>query len=169
MEKYEVRVLLRHYLKQNYKAAAGAKKKSDVEGEGAVNECTAKRWFKRFASSNLSLEDEQRPGRPRIWDSEVTKEAAEQQPSTSMRRLSDTLDPSKITIHHHLTALGEIYKSCRVVLHELTAEQTQRRVEFCRKLLQLPKDHRFIKRIVTCDENSSASGETTKVLFIMNL
>jgi hypothetical protein len=25
---------------------------------------------------NLSLEDEQRPGRPRIWDSEATKEAA---------------------------------------------------------------------------------------------
>jgi transposase len=43
-----------------------------------VNERTAQRWFKRFASGNLSLEDEQRPGRPRIWDSEATKEAAEQ-------------------------------------------------------------------------------------------
>jgi hypothetical protein len=39
MEKYEVRVLLRHYWKQNYKTAAGAKK-SDVEGEGTVNERT---------------------------------------------------------------------------------------------------------------------------------
>jgi hypothetical protein len=55
-------------------------------------------------------------------------------------------------LHRHLTALEKIYKSCRIVPHELTAEQTQRRVEFCRKLLQLPKDHRFIKRIVTCDE-----------------
>jgi hypothetical protein len=82
----------------------------------------------------------------------VTKEAAEQQPSTSTRRLSETLGPSKRTIHRHLTALGNIYKSCRVVPHELTAEQAQRRVEFGRKLLQLPKDHRFIKRIITCDE-----------------
>jgi transposase len=64
-------------------------KKCDVEGEGAVNERTAQRWFKRFVSGNLGLEDEQRPGRPRIWDSEATKEAAEQQPSTSMLRLSD--------------------------------------------------------------------------------
>jgi transposase len=48
-----------------------------------VNERTAQRWFNRFASGNLSLEDEQLPGRPRIWDSEATKEAAEQQPSTS--------------------------------------------------------------------------------------
>jgi hypothetical protein len=37
MEKYEVRVLLTHCWKQNYKAAAETKK-SDVEGEGAVNE-----------------------------------------------------------------------------------------------------------------------------------
>jgi hypothetical protein len=34
-------------------------KKSDVEGEGAVNECTAQRWFKRFANGSLSLEDKQ--------------------------------------------------------------------------------------------------------------
>jgi hypothetical protein len=37
MGKYEVRVLLRHCWKQNYKAVAAAEKKCDVEGEGAVN------------------------------------------------------------------------------------------------------------------------------------
>jgi histone-lysine N-methyltransferase SETMAR len=116
-----------------------------------VTERTAERWFKRFASGNLSLEVEQLPGRPRIWDSGATKEAAEQ-PQTSMRKLSDTFGPSKSTIHHHITALGKIYKSCRVVPHELTVEQAQRPVEFCRKLLQLAKDHRSIKRIVTWDE-----------------
>jgi histone-lysine N-methyltransferase SETMAR len=150
--KYEVRVLLRYYWKQISKAAAAAKK-CDVEGESVMNERTAQQWFKRLANGNLSLEDEQRPGRPRIWDSEAAKEAAEQQPSTSTRRLSDTIRPSKSTIHRHLTALEKIYKSCRFVPHELTVEQAQRRVEFCRKLLQLPKDHRFIKRFATYDEN----------------
>jgi hypothetical protein len=66
--------------KKTIKPRQQQEKKSDVEGEGAVNECTAHRWFKRFASGNLSLEDEQHPGRPRIWDSEATTEAAEQQP-----------------------------------------------------------------------------------------
>jgi hypothetical protein len=113
MEKYGVRVLLRHYWKQNYKAAE--KKKCDAESEGAVNERTAQWWFKRFASGNLNLEDEQRLRRPQIWDSKATKEAAEQQPSTSMCRLSDTLGPSKSTIHCSLTSVGKIYKSCRVV------------------------------------------------------
>jgi hypothetical protein len=78
----------------------------------------------------VSLEDEQCLGRPRIWDSEATKEVAEQQPSISMRRLSDTLGPSKSTIHRHLTALGKTYKNCRVVPHELTVEQAQQRVKF---------------------------------------
>jgi sulfur relay (sulfurtransferase) DsrC/TusE family protein len=55
MEKYEVRVLLRHYWKQNYKTAAAASTIfCDVQGEGAVNEYTAQRLFKRFASGNLS-------------------------------------------------------------------------------------------------------------------
>jgi hypothetical protein len=57
-----------------------------------------------------------------------------------------------LALQLHLTALGKIYKSCRFVPHELTAEQAQRLVEFCRKLHELPKDHRFIKRIVSCDE-----------------
>jgi hypothetical protein len=64
MEKYEVQVLLKHYWKQNYKAVAAAKKIWDVEGEGAMNKRTAQQWFKRFASGNLSLEDEQRLGWP---------------------------------------------------------------------------------------------------------
>jgi hypothetical protein len=81
----------------------------------------------------------------------VTKEAAEQQPSTGMHRLSDTLGPSKSTIHRHLTALGKIHKSYRVVAHELTTEQAQQQVR-CLKLLQLPKDHRFIKGIITCNK-----------------
>jgi hypothetical protein len=34
----------------------------DVEGKGDVNEHTTQRWFKWFASGNLSLEDEQRLG-----------------------------------------------------------------------------------------------------------
>jgi hypothetical protein len=49
MEEYKVRVLLRHYWKQNYKATAAAKRICDVEGEGAVNERMAQQWLKRFA------------------------------------------------------------------------------------------------------------------------
>jgi transposase len=116
MEKYEVRVLFRHFWKRNYKAAAAANKICDIEGEGTVNERTAQQWFKGFASGKLSLEDEERPGRPRIWDSEATEEAAEQHPSTSTHRLSDTLGPSKSTIHRHLTVLGKFTRAVELYL-----------------------------------------------------
>jgi hypothetical protein len=66
IEKYEVRVLFRHYWKQNYKGAAAVKRICYVAGESAVNERTGHWWFKLFVSGNLSLEDEQRPGPPRI-------------------------------------------------------------------------------------------------------
>jgi hypothetical protein len=49
-------------LETNYKPVAAAKKICDIEGEGAVNEHKVQRWFKRFASGNLSLEDEQHLG-----------------------------------------------------------------------------------------------------------
>jgi hypothetical protein len=38
------------------------KRNCNVEGESSVNEHTVQRWFKRFVSGNLSLEDEQHPG-----------------------------------------------------------------------------------------------------------
>jgi cytochrome c556 len=110
-----------------------------------VNERTAQRWFKRFASGNLSSENEQRPGRPRIWDSEATKEAAEQQPTTSMLRLSDTLGPSKSTIHRHLTALGNICKSGRILHHEQSAEQAQDESNFVVNYFSCRKNIVFLK------------------------
>jgi hypothetical protein len=76
-----------------------------------VNERTTQRWFKWFVSGNLSLEDEQQPGCPRIWDSEATKEAAEQQPSTSTCRLTDTIGPSKSTIHRQIAALKKFTRA----------------------------------------------------------
>jgi hypothetical protein len=42
-----------------------------------VNERTVQRWFKRFASCDLNLDNEQCLGWPRIWDIEANKEAAE--------------------------------------------------------------------------------------------
>lgn len=151
-EKSEVRVLLRHYFKQKYTAAAAAKRICEIEGEELVNERTAQRWFKRFSSGNLRLEDKERPGRPVVWDIEKTKNTVESNPCTSTRQLSNTLGPSKSTVHRHLITLGKVNKCCRVVPHDLNEEQAQRRIEVCRQLLNFPKDDRFLRKIITCDE-----------------
>ena len=46
-QKFEIRVLLKHYWKQNYKAAAVARRIYEVEGESVITERVA-RLFQRF-------------------------------------------------------------------------------------------------------------------------
>ena len=48
LKKFEIRVFLKHYWKQDYKAAAAAAwRMCQVEGEGVVSEHVAQRWFQR--------------------------------------------------------------------------------------------------------------------------
>ncbi|KAL4717383.1 hypothetical protein ACJJTC_017270 [Scirpophaga incertulas] len=65
-DKYEIRVLLRRYWKQKFKAAVAARKICEIEGEDTVNEPTARRWFNRFNNGDLTLEDRSRSGRPPV-------------------------------------------------------------------------------------------------------
>lgn len=151
-EKLEIRVLLRHYWKQDYKAGAAARKICEVEGQGVVSTRTARNWFKRFNDGRTSLKDYARSGRPVEVDSDALRQAVEANPGASTRRLSDDLGISQRSAVNHLHRLGKVQKSCRSIPHELTAEQAQRRVDVCIQLRANPNDDRFLKRIVTCDE-----------------
>ena len=159
-QKSEIRVLLRHYWKQdyNYKAAAAAKKICEVEGAGVVSKRAAQDWFKRFSfnEGRTNLKDNARSGsgRPMQVDSDALREAVtvNTNPGVSTRRLSDQLGVSHVTVASHLHRIGKVHRSCRQVPHELTAAQAQRRVDVCIQLRTNPNDERFLKRIVTCDE-----------------
>ena len=48
LTKFEIGVLLKHYWKQDYKAAAVARRIYEVEGEGFVSELVAQQWFQCF-------------------------------------------------------------------------------------------------------------------------
>ena len=148
----EFLAILRHYFKQGLKATEAARKIREFEGENSISDRTAQNWFKRFKEGDLSLQIQHRCGRPSTVDFQALREAVEAYPSTSTRRLSSDLGPSKDTICRALHQLQKINKRCREVPHELTPEQARRRVEICKQLLQNTLDFRFFKRIVTCDE-----------------
>lgn len=118
-----------------------------MEGDDVVSERTARDWFKKFDDG-----DKSRSGRPTTVDSESIREAIEANPSTSTRRLSAELDVSQTSVIRHLHALDKVNRCCREVPHELTEIQARNRVATCRKLLENPRDDRFICRIVTCNE-----------------
>jgi len=151
-EKYEIRVLLRFFWKKRLSARAAATEIWNVEGHGTVSIRTAQRWFKRFDEGKTDLQDDARSGRPQEVDSQALRQAVEANPGVSTRRLSDDLGVSKSSVADHLHCLGKVHRSCRLVPHELSAAQAQRRVEVCNQLLANPNDERFLKRIVTCDE-----------------
>ena len=46
--KFQIRLLVKHYWKQDYKAAAAAQIICEVEGEGGVNEHLEQCWFQCF-------------------------------------------------------------------------------------------------------------------------
>lgn len=151
-EKFEIRVLLRHYWKKGPSSRAAAAEICDVEGEGVVNKTAAAKWFKRFNNGETSLADLPRSGRPSTVNNEALRELVEQQPQTSTRRLSAELGPSKSTIDRHLHQIGLVNRRCREVPHEMTPAQQKRRVDTCTHLLENPKDLRFWRRVVTGDE-----------------
>ena len=70
----------------------------------------------------------------------------------SANRLSEELGASKGTIHRQIKTLEKSYRSCTSLLHELTPQQAQHRVDICCQLIGNPTDDRFIRRIVICDE-----------------
>ena len=150
------RALLLHFFKKGLTAVDAAREIWATEGgEDAMPESTARRWFRRFKLEGTTLdilEDKPRTGRPSIVDQEELQAAVEESPGSSTYALSDQLGPSQKTIWRHLKELGFESKRPRIIPHELKPEQTQKRIDICRQLLQNPNDHNFWRRIVTSDE-----------------
>ena len=83
-------------------------------------------------------------------NTEAIVDAIEANSSTSTRRLSAELNIPQTYVIGNLNIIGKVNKLCREVPHDLTENQTQNRVETCRKLLESLRYDRFIHQ--TCDE-----------------
>lgn len=151
-EKIAIRGLMRHYWKKGLNPTSTTKIICEFEGDNTVKRSTVSDWFKRFNSGDTSLTDKPRSGRPSVLDEDDLQLAMESHPDASTRELSTLLGSSKDTIHRNLLKLGYKNKAPRIVPHDLTYAQAQRRLNTCKELLKNPTDFRFWKRIVTSDE-----------------
>ena len=80
LTKFEVRVLLKHYRKQDFKAAAGARRLCEVKGEGIVSERMAQQLFQRFNTGKENTEFLPRSGRAKLWDTDNISRVLEGNP-----------------------------------------------------------------------------------------
>lgn len=149
---YTIRILLLHYWKKGFSARSAAVEICEVEGDKFVSKSAAIKWFQRFNSGNTDLNDESRSGRPSTVDSQAIMNSANANPCTSVRRLSDEVQIPKSSVHRKLLSHGKRNRRCKVVPHDLTPEQAEKRLQVCEQLLLYPNDERFLKTIVTCDE-----------------
>ncbi|XP_025163175.1 histone-lysine N-methyltransferase SETMAR-like, partial [Harpegnathos saltator] len=68
---------LKYHYDQREKTEQAAKKVCAVYGPNTVSNATAKRWFQRFRSGNMDVEDETRSGRPIVENVDKIMEIVE--------------------------------------------------------------------------------------------
>jgi hypothetical protein len=95
-------------------------------------------WPTRFQSKRTSVEDDERPGRPSRDDFSVAIfDYLKRNPHASCHEIAKRLFVPRITI---LRALGKMdfrFFITRWVPHELSAELKAKRVEICKKMLEV--------------------------------
>jgi len=62
MKNFEIRILLRHYWNQEFKATEAAKKICEVEEKDVVSVCTSQKWFINFNKGHTYLRDKPSTG-----------------------------------------------------------------------------------------------------------
>lgn len=114
LDKIELRVLICYCWKRRLSTRDAAKEICDTEGEGTVHYTTVCRWYKRFDSGDLSLEDQPRSGRPSTLDKEGPQAALEDEPSSSSHELASVLGVSSHqTVLNHLHQMDFVHKKPR--------------------------------------------------------
>ncbi|CAD5208038.1 unnamed protein product [Bursaphelenchus xylophilus] len=141
---YVLEVLLYEF-KLGHNAAEATRNIVTAFGDLSPDQRTAQRWFKKFRSGDLNLDDQER-GRP----SNVIE--VEANPRITVRQLAEDFGVSIGTISNHLKQIGKSKKLDKWVPHELNENQKNRRFDVSSTLLLRNKNDPFLDRIVTCDE-----------------
>ncbi len=152
MNKNRIRVILLHEFKLGHNAAEATRNINQAWGEKTTSERTARRWFEKFCSGDMSVEDEEGRGRTSTVDDGHLKALIEADPRQTVRELAQGLGVDKSTVSRHLADIGKVKKLDKWVPHELNEKQKKRRYEVCFSLLLRNKNDPFLDRIVTCDE-----------------
>ncbi|XP_014471358.1 PREDICTED: histone-lysine N-methyltransferase SETMAR-like [Dinoponera quadriceps] len=151
-KKKKIRNILQYHYDQGEKAEQAAKKICAVYGPNTVSNATAKRWFQRFRSGNMDVEDKARSGRPIVENVDKIMEIVESDQHVSTYSIAQELKISQKTVWNHLHKAGFKKKLDVWVPHELTQKNLLDRIDACDSLLKRNEIDLFLKRMVTVDE-----------------
>lgn len=107
------------------------------------------RWFQRFRSGNMDVEDEARSGRPIVENVDKIMEIVELDRHVSIYFIAQELKISQKTVSNHLHKAGLKKKLDVWVPHKLTQKNLLDRIDACDSLLKRKRNEidPFLKRM----------------------
>ena len=133
--------------------------KCGIYGPQSISMRTVFRWVKAFKAGKFSVEDDTRPGRPKIYvtkaNTAAVKIVVEQDARLSVRDIASCTSISECSVQTIMKKRLDLRKVCaRWVPHLLTEEQKTQRLKCARELLKTYKgcNSRVTSNLLTGDE-----------------
>ena len=116
-EKVFLRGVLLHYFNMKKTAAESHCIFVEVYGEHALAERTCQKWFARFKSGEVVLEDEERPGQPKKFEDKELEALLDEDCCQTQEKLAESLGVTQAAISKRLKAAGYIQKQGNWIPH----------------------------------------------------
>ncbi|GFS72098.1 histone-lysine N-methyltransferase SETMAR [Trichonephila clavipes] len=102
-----------------------------VFGKDIVNVRTCERWFSKFHSGDLSLQESVRSGRPSKIYNDVLRSMLENYSHLTSQEIAEEFGIHHTTVGDHIKSHGFVLKQSVWVPHELTEKDLSDRVGMC--------------------------------------
>lgn len=113
LSRADVRKLLKYEFLRGANASVATDRINKAHGPKTVTERTAHRWFSKFSSGKMDVDDAKRHGRPKIIDRTGVVNAIEEDPTLDSRSLADQFGCSHTAILKILRSEGNSFILCR--------------------------------------------------------
>ena len=113
---------------------------------------TTQPWFRRCENSNLELEDLPHTGRSLQVDMDLIKHLIEEGSRLTTRCLAVQLRCTHTVVEKHLIQLDKVWRYGVWILHDLSPDQLQYRIDACMDLITSNRKHEWPHNLVTDDE-----------------
>ena len=152
VDRIHVRHIMLYHYQKGWMAAQSFRDINELFGEGTISQSQVERWFQKFKSGNMRLNDDERIGRPSNFDDQALLIAVEEDESLTTRTLAETFNVNQSTISRRLKKLGKVWKLSGWVPHELSDFHKAERVRVFIELLERNEYGSVLRNLVTGDE-----------------
>ncbi|GFX64410.1 histone-lysine N-methyltransferase SETMAR [Trichonephila clavipes] len=110
------------------------------------------RWYSKFRSGDLSLQEIDRSGQPFKIDNDVLRSMLENNPHLTSQETAEEFGIHHTTFGDQIKSLGSVLKRSVWVPHELTEKNLSDRVRMCSSYLIRHNVEPFLDKLITGDE-----------------